>query len=597
MYNEKTAEEQLDFDKLEDICSQLTNEIKNIFDGTGIYFQILSRVKSVKSIVTKLNNGRYDMSGRHLQDLIGIRIIFYYFDDIKIAQDILENVFNMVDEWSESKNDVDKFRAIKRNGVFAVPKECMSLYTSKKWDMPIDTTFEIQLRTMFFEGWHEIEHDMRYKKNNKIGDLWEGSYSLSRMMNCVLANLELCDWSMVNLFDQLASNNLENGNLELMLKSRFRLKMKDEQLEPEIAGVFEKRPELARKYFECSRHTLIRELLKHEKPTITPSYIVRMLNEAVVRDEEIAAACDVIQWKKPERLQIKNGFRKIKRYPAFNYDVVLGHKDSVLLEDEAEMAAFLMYRWAYDRFSSIFEMPEQLCDFQSETPGYKLSIKRDDSKLKINLYAMYIDLERTGTLWNVYADCSEHDGKLHFTVRVNCDSIHAVQGQELFNRPHFVKEMEYRFGFIDIEPLDGEVRRVKSTDEYDKMKGLIINKSRKMPVIVVCQEGNDEERTLIKVSSLAKAVCGYAHIYSLQKKLFKNYNDITGKNADDLNGSVAIFWKKGADKDMNFYTREQILNSQFDFNRFVYSNGHIYEKAFRRKLLQIIKKHNRTDGC
>ncbi|MDE5781203.1 MAG: hypothetical protein K2I03_06960 [Lachnospiraceae bacterium] len=69
-----------------------------------------------------------------------------------------------------------------------------------------------------------------------------------------------------------------------------------------------------------------------------------------------------------------------------------------------------------------------------------------------------------------------------------------------------------------------------------------------------------------------------------------------GKNADDINGFIAIFWKKGADKELNFYTREQILNSHFDFNRFVYSNGHIYEKAFRKKLLQIIKKHNRTDG-
>lgn len=60
------------------------------------------------------------------------------------------------------------------------------------------------------------------------------------------------------------------------------------------------------------------------------------------------------------------------------------------------------------------------------------------------------------------------------------------------------------------------------------------------------------------------------------------YIDIIGKNADDINGSVAIFWKKGADKEMNFYTREHILNSNFDFIRFVYNNGHIYEKAFRK---------------
>lgn len=35
--------------------------------------------------------------------------------------------------------------------------------------MYIDDTFEIQIKTMFFEGWHEIEHDMRYKGE----ELWK----------------------------------------------------------------------------------------------------------------------------------------------------------------------------------------------------------------------------------------------------------------------------------------------------------------------------------------------------------------------------------------------------------------------------------------
>lgn len=596
MYNEKDTEEQIDFEKLEDICSLLTNEVKNIFEGTGIYFQILSRVKSVKSIVEKLNSGKYEMSGRHMQDIIGLRIIFYYNDDIKIAQDILENVFNIVDEWSESNNDVDKFRAIKRNGVFNIPKESMSLYISDIWDLPIDTTFEIQLRTMFFEGWHEIEHDMRYKKNDSIGDLWKDNYSLSRMMNCVLANLELCDWSMVSLFDQLAANNLENGNLELMIKSRFRLRMKDEQLEPELAEVFERRPELAGKYFDCKRQQLIRELLKHETPVITPSYIIRVLNDAVVKDEEISRACENIQWKKAERFYIKNEFSKIKRYPSFNFDVVLGHKESLLPEEELKSAAFLLYRWAFDRYSSVFDMPEMLCDYQSEIPGYKLSFKYDSVKMRTNLYAMYIDVEKPGTIWNVYADCSEHEGEIHFSTHVYCDSVHAVPSQELFHRPHFVKELAYRFGFIDIEPLNGEVKRIKSDNDFQKFKSLVYNKSRKMPVIVVCQDGNEENKTLIKISGLEKAISDYAHIFVLDKKMFGNYMNISGRSTEDINGSTAVFWTHGSDNEMSFYTREQILNSHFDFNRFVYSGGHIYDKAFRRKLLQIIKKHNRTDG-
>ena len=72
--------------------------------------------------------------------------------------------------------------------------------------------------------------------------------------------------------------------------------------------------------------------------------------------------------------------------------------------------------------------------------------------------------------------------------------------------------------------------------------------------------------------------------------------EFAGRKADELEGSVILFWRKDAKMRMSFYSRQQVLNSQFDFNRFVYSNGQIYDKAFRRKILQIIKTHNRTDG-
>ncbi len=62
--------------------------------------------------------------------------------------------------------------------------------------MYIDDTFEIQIKTMFFEGWHEIEHDMRYKGE----ELWKNYKGFSRYFNSILATLELCDKSMVTLF-------------------------------------------------------------------------------------------------------------------------------------------------------------------------------------------------------------------------------------------------------------------------------------------------------------------------------------------------------------------------------------------------------------
>ena len=87
--------------------------------------------------------------------------------------------------------------------------------------MCIDDTFEIQIKTMFFEGWHEIEHDMRYKGE----EIWKNYSGFSRYFNSILATLELCDKSMVTLFEDLGHSLYKSGRWSDMIKSHFRLKL------------------------------------------------------------------------------------------------------------------------------------------------------------------------------------------------------------------------------------------------------------------------------------------------------------------------------------------------------------------------------------
>ena len=84
--------------------------------------------------------------------------------------------------------------------------------------MCIDDTFEIQIKTMFFEGWHEVEHDMRYKGE----ELWSHYPGFSRYFNSILATLELCDKSMVTLFEDLGHALYKSGRWSDMVKSQFR---------------------------------------------------------------------------------------------------------------------------------------------------------------------------------------------------------------------------------------------------------------------------------------------------------------------------------------------------------------------------------------
>ena len=57
-----------------------------------------------------------------------------------------------------------EFKPVKINGVFRLPDYLKQQISDETWEMCIDDTFEIQLKTVFFEGWHEIEHEDVYKR-------------------------------------------------------------------------------------------------------------------------------------------------------------------------------------------------------------------------------------------------------------------------------------------------------------------------------------------------------------------------------------------------------------------------------------------------
>ncbi|MCQ5134576.1 hypothetical protein NE541_16280, partial [Coprococcus eutactus] len=61
------------------------------------------------------------------------------------------------------KNEENKFEAQKCNGVYRIPSKYQRNIPASEWTKPFDQTFEVQLRTVLIEGWHDIEHEMRYK--------------------------------------------------------------------------------------------------------------------------------------------------------------------------------------------------------------------------------------------------------------------------------------------------------------------------------------------------------------------------------------------------------------------------------------------------
>lgn len=607
---ESLIQEQMDFEKLNELCEHLKDAICEIFNSCGLYFRIFSRVKSQESLANKILRGNYgsEDNPKKIQDLIGFRIVLYYYDDLSICRDIMESTFQMIDSWSKTNFNADEFKAAKINGVFKFPEEYFKLYPKKLWTLPIDTTFEIQFRTVFFEGWHEIEHDMRYKSLLSDDQFWQGSEELSRMLNCILANLELSDWSLVQLFEQLSYNHYKNANWELMLKSHFRIKMDDkEPLDPRILNIFNEDKEVAKQFFKCSRKRLIYELLKLDSPNITYNLIVQALNQHTVQNQEITAICKELPVSRTEDSNFhRTTLSRLESNTLFHIEIPLLHKETRSINSEFNNAVSILYKWIRFKFNPVFEdIPPEIASYENHLPGYDIKIVCQPENLFFSAKIHHIDSKLVGTLWHIDSAIRMLDNQqLYFCHTTSRDTPYGTAMKDNFIKPSFLPDLSNKIGLVDIVRLGSKAHFVETSSQLENVLALLNNPARQLPVITIVQNSNspsnskvykdgyDMDSFTINGMRLAKVVGLYAHVYMITNPQVSNWFSSQALTQEQSDGSIMIFWPLSSSKKTELFTRQMICDSQFDFNRFAFHDQNIYEKAFRHKLVQMIKDNN-----
>ena len=123
--------------------------------------QIAHRVKTRESVAGKMERkpDKYT-SLRKMTDLLGIRIICYFNDQVDQIADLIRQCLVI-----DLKNSVDKrelleptaFGYLSLHFICSLPKD--SGYPNELCDLK----FEIQIRTVLQHTWAEIEHDLGYK--------------------------------------------------------------------------------------------------------------------------------------------------------------------------------------------------------------------------------------------------------------------------------------------------------------------------------------------------------------------------------------------------------------------------------------------------
>lgn len=261
----------------------LKNEIEQKLFNYGIYFRLFSRIKTQESIEEKLikKQKEYGNTSYKMQDFIGFRIVLYFKDDIKICEDILLNNYKKINSQVDELNTTN-FQPQRINYVFNLPQNYKGIIPPLLKEK-VDYTFEVQLRTIFSEGWHEVEHDLRYK----CKDSWRTYENEARTLNGILATLENCDWAISKLFEDLAYQNYKHKEWAEMIQNKFRIHLYDKEISQEIKKFLNENKDAAKRILKSSRCKIIRGIAEGLNYTCDNIIYYSILQEKIETPFEI----------------------------------------------------------------------------------------------------------------------------------------------------------------------------------------------------------------------------------------------------------------------------------------------------------------------
>ena len=142
----------------------LQDEFK-FFYGCSVIDHTKTRIKKPESIIKKLEGRKQELTYQSLvanvNDVAGVRIVCPMKDDIYTVAGILKNTpdINVILEKDYVANP-KKSGYASYHMVVEVPVQILR--------QTIPVKVEIQIRTLAMDFWASLEHDIKYKSNNKI---------------------------------------------------------------------------------------------------------------------------------------------------------------------------------------------------------------------------------------------------------------------------------------------------------------------------------------------------------------------------------------------------------------------------------------------
>lgn len=206
METDFNAEYDLIAKRLDHFSSGLERLIRDLLRAEGIpIHSVTCRVKLRESCLRKLQRSDGERPLSYLTDILGLRIITYFRDEVNDVARVIEREFSI--DWD---NSVDKSAALEpdRFGYLSLHYICQisaSRATLAEYRDIKDLKFEVQIRSILQHAWAEIEHDLGYKSQAAV------PREVRRQFSRLAGLLEIADDEFVGIREKLVTHQADSA--------------------------------------------------------------------------------------------------------------------------------------------------------------------------------------------------------------------------------------------------------------------------------------------------------------------------------------------------------------------------------------------------
>ncbi len=199
----------------EKVLIGVAQDLKDALLAAGLNPTIKYRVKSFDSYFNKLIRRMRQNQGscvpEEITDILGVRIIFPFLEDIETAEKIIRTSFSVTG--SEKKGINHSFREFGYEATHLMLR--MEPYIPEETGLEVASCCEIQISTILQDAWSEVEHELVYKAEFTPFDL-----PLKRKLAALNANLTLADIIFQEIRDYHRAMQLELKKRRSLLYER-----------------------------------------------------------------------------------------------------------------------------------------------------------------------------------------------------------------------------------------------------------------------------------------------------------------------------------------------------------------------------------------